>query len=387
MELDDGERRSLLEMATMERRGDDLMTSLAPAFDLLWRLRTVAQAKAILNFLGESIKFSLAVGFFSELGSLLTRLELIAEKAFPRLAGLPAEIEALISSSEVLQGLTLYNKAENDPDPVGRLAALDAFLAKLPEKAVKELAHTAAETSDPSAASALLRAVAARSPGVTPEIGSFINAALKPPLLLELIDLLRGPLAAGYGVELMTTLSRHVSPHVREAASLALLAVYPASIANLSHLLAEPDPNLNRRIYACLGVGRDPKVEKAILSFLRTSRQVGVARDESSIINAYRALGLSASTQAAREFCLEVATRKGPRALLGLEGDQDRAHRQGAVLALILMGQTDLVASFGRSLFKDLRRAVQDAEDEAAKVRRAYAGRQGGGGFRAPAAP
>jgi hypothetical protein len=185
-------------------------------------------------------------------------------------------------------------------------------------------------------------------------------------------------------MELMTTLSRHVSPQVREAASLALLAASPAAIATLSHLLAEPDPGLNRRIYACLGVSRDSKVEKAILSFLRSSRQIGVVRDEKGIINAYRALGLSASTSAAVEFCLELATRKGPRALLGLEGEQERAHRQGAVLALILMGQGDQVAGLGRSLFKDVRRAAQEAETEAARVRRSF--QTGGASARPPAA-
>ena len=380
LELKENDRRTLLDMASIDRQREDLITCITPAIDLLWRLRTVAQAKSLLHFFGDSIRFGLAVGFFHDIGTLISMLYHLAEKALPRLEGLAAEIENIISSDEVLQGLTSYRQPENDPDPAGRAAELDAFLSRLPERAVKPIAKTAAETQDQMAASALLRAIAARAPSVTPEIGSLINTALRPQLLLELIDLLKPSLAAGYGTELMTTLSRHVSPQVREAASLALLASNPTFITVLTHLLAEPDPNLNRRIYACLGVKRNPKVEKAILGFLRSSRQVGMTRDETGLLNAYRALGLTASTSAAGEYCLEIASKKGPRALLGIEGDQDRAHRQGAVLALLLMGQDDTVAELGRSFFKEVRRAVQNAEDEAAKVRRSVAGtRQGAG--------
>ncbi|MDR2455809.1 MAG: hypothetical protein LBE49_04355 [Deltaproteobacteria bacterium] len=369
-ELKESDRLTLLEMASIDRQTKDLIGSIAPALDLLWRLKTVAQAKTILSFLGESINFALSLGLFKDISALLARLALIAEKAYPRLEGLPREIELIISSAEVLRGLTRYQTFEGDPDPMGRIAALDAFLAMLPEKAVRDLAVVASETPDSNAASALLRAVAVRTHAATPETGAIINAVLKPPQLLELIELLKPIMAAGRGTELMSSLSRHVVPQVREAASLALLASDPTFITALTHLLAEPDPGLNRRIYACLGVGREPKVEKAILGFLRASRQVGVTRDEAALINAYRALGLSASTAAASEFCLEVASRKGPRALFGLEGEQDQAHRQGAILALILMGQNDTVAGLGRSFFKDLRRAVQIAEVEAARVRR-----------------
>jgi hypothetical protein len=370
MELKESDRLTLLEMASVDRQTKDLMGSLAPVLDLLWRLRTVAQAKNVLSFLGESINFALSLGLFSDISALLARLALIAEKAYPRLEGLPRAVESLISSPEVLRGLARYQTMEGDPDPSGRVAALDALLARLPEKAVRDLAFVASETSDPNATSALLRAVAVRTHAATPETGAFINAVLKPPQLLELIEVLKPVMAAGHGTELMSSLSRHVAPQVREAASLALLATDPTFITSLSHLLAEPDPGINRRIYGCLGVARNPKVEKAILGFLQSSRQIGVIRDEEALINAYRALGLSASTAAAGDFCLEVASRKGPRALFGFEGEQDKAHRQGAVLALILMGQSETAASLGRSFFKDVRRAAQIAEAEAARVRR-----------------
>jgi hypothetical protein len=349
------------------------MVGLSPVLDLLWRLKTVAQAKPILYFLGESIRHALAMGRFQDVESLLARLELIADKAHPRLAGLKNETLALISSQEVLSGLAMHRTPDGPGAASESMAHLDSFLARIPANAVKILTTTASETHDPATASAFMRALAARSPAVTPELGALINVALRPTLLLELIELLRPSLEAGYGLELMTTLSRHVAPQVREAASLALLAATPQAIGTLSHLLAEPDPSLNRRIYACLGTGRDAKVEKAILSFLRSSRQVGVSRDETGLINAYRALGLAASTGAAGEFCLEVASRKSPKALLGLEGEQERAHRSGAALALILMGRQDTVAGLGRSLFKDVRRAAQEAEDEAARVRRSTA--------------
>jgi hypothetical protein len=365
------DRQALMELTAQEARGETLMGGLAPALDLLWRLRTVAQARSILAFLGESAKAALSSGLFADVLALMARVSLIAERAAPRLAGLWAEFEAGLASPEVLAGLALYRQpSAAEGAPAAGLDDLDVFLGRLPEQAVKSLALTAASAGDPAVASALLRAVAARSPAVTPELGGLINTVLKPPLLLELIERLRPSLEAGHGLELMTTLSRHMNQQVREAASLALLAANPSAIATLSHLLSEADPALNRRIYSCLGASRNAKVEKAILNFLRSSKQVGVNRDEEALLNAYRALGLSAATQAASEYCLEVANQKGARALLGLEGEQERAHRSGAMLALILMGQGEQVAGLGRSLFTDLRRAAQAAETEAAKVRR-----------------
>ncbi|MDR2442093.1 MAG: hypothetical protein LBE31_01060 [Deltaproteobacteria bacterium] len=368
LELQDNDRKSLDDLLTKEGRALTLMESLEPVLDLLWRLRTLAQSQYILAFIAESVKFSLAAGAFTETKNLLARLSQITSRAAPRLEGVEADFYRRLSSYEILSGLALFKQSSTHNYQIEKEAlALDDVLAVIPPQAIKDLAQVASEAAEPWVTTRLLYAIAARQEFVTPEIGTFINQTLKPHTLLELIDILK---ADTNRLNLLLTICQHMTTAIREAAAVTLLELDPNLISNLSFLLTEGSPGLSSKIFYLLGLKRSPVVEKAILNFLRSTYQASIIRSDDAIINAYRALGFSSTSEAAADFCTEVLNKKNLRALFGEGPNIELIHRTGSALALILMGREEQVARSANSFFKALRVASRGAEDEAAKVRR-----------------
>ncbi|MDR1657397.1 MAG: hypothetical protein LBT47_07565 [Deltaproteobacteria bacterium] len=363
--LQQSERSALDELVVKEIRGLSLIESLEPVLDLLWRLRTLSQAQNILTFLLEAIKFGFASGSFAEIHQLFRRVSQISTRAAPRLEGVEAEFYRRLANYEVLECLTLFKKPTNQPYSEEKNSQiLDEILSILPPEAIKELARVT-DAAEPMVTTCVLRAIAARQNFTTPEIGAFINANIKPAALIELVGILKN---LPQNRELLVAISRHLSTQVREAAALTVLESDPSLISLMTHILIETDPSLNRRIYSYLGSQRNSTVEKVLLNFLNMSYQTSIQRNENTLANGYRALGLAATTAATADFCIEVLNKKSLRALFGLGSEQEMLHRTGAALALILMGRQDSVASSSRSFFKTLRTAARAAEFEASRV-------------------
>ncbi|MDR1487371.1 MAG: hypothetical protein LBT62_05190, partial [Deltaproteobacteria bacterium] len=369
MELNEDDWSALAGLVNKERKPLKLFDNLQPALDLLWRLRTLAQCNQILNFLADGVKFGFAGGSFRQILSLIERIFALTNAAAPRLAGVAEEFCLRISNREILEGLTSFNRpATLSPQRETALShCLTKILSYLPPQNVRDMIWAAKESADEWVSGHLVRTIAALPVANAPELASYINATLKVPQILELIQLLK---QSDHGQELLNGLSRHLDPKVRQAAGLALLTINPDLIASMTHLLNEPDPSLNHQIYYSLGLKRSKIVEKTLLTFLRQTYQDNIPRNENTLTNSYRALGLSATSAASVDFASEVLTQKNFRAFFGLGLDQDLAHRSGAAIALILMGHGDFVSKASHSLFKDIRLAARNAEMKAVQIKR-----------------
>jgi hypothetical protein len=369
MQLDDDDWRELKALVDEETKPKTLAEGLAPALELLRRLRNVAQCEPTLELLVSGVKFGLAEGRFSEVMELCRGVSALADELGDRLSGLFEDFRRRLGSEDVLEGLAAcQTPEEKSPADLAALAAeLDAFLALLPPSSAKAIV-VAASSAQGLARDRLLRSLCGLDEAQqTPELGAFLNTVLTPDALLALIGHLKAQ-AAGLG--LLTALSRNVSLPVREAASVTVLEREPERIATMRHLLKEPNPSLNRQVYFFLGAKRSRPVENALLSYLRSVHETKSILPPDAVLNGWRALGQAAASSKTTEFASKVLLKKNLRSLFGLSSDQEKIHLTGAALALLLMDRRQVFERAARSSFKDLRRACREAEAEAARLTR-----------------
>ncbi|MDR0355218.1 MAG: hypothetical protein LBJ64_05735 [Deltaproteobacteria bacterium] len=360
------EKEYLNELLLYETRPKPLLETVEPAMDLLWRLPSLSQAIPVLNFLAEAVKFSLAAGNFDQILHLHSSLANLVAQAGPRLEGSMTYFQKRVSSREILEGLSIYRPPENMSEEVleKKGQELEAALLSLSPTAAKELVLVCLSVQTQRLVDAILRVVAAMSPEGGSELVSMINSALPSAKILRLIEHLKW---SGKGQAMLSGLTRHTEPQIREAAAAPLLAENPEHIATMTHLLNEPDPGLNRIVHHHISQQRNKTVEKIVLSFLRQSYETNTLKSPSILFNAYRSLGKTALSPAASEFAEGVLNKKSARALLGLEIEYEVNHRAGAALALSLMGSREAVEKAAHSMYKDIRRACRLAEEELAR--------------------
>jgi hypothetical protein len=365
--LTDKEREALDALVAKNARRS-VLDGLDPALSILKSTKTPDSRTQTLEFLAESTRFALAWG---ELGSVLAIAKSLTNLANARpeiLGDSVAEFQALLGREEILDGITAYSSPTGEISPTD-LARLRAFLDFLPPllSCAKALVGVYPKILDRQTKAEVLRAIAAKAPLAGPEIALAINGAFPPATVIRLIEII--PIDNDRAVAFVAGLSKNVYPAVREKAAAVLLESDPSRLSVLSHLLTDPDPGVNKTVYSLIGRSRHPTVEKILLQFLRTSYDYNQPRPEVALLNCYRCLGLCAVSPASAEFASRVLLKKDFKSFFGLGVDQN--HRKGAALALLLMppgfGQEKHLSEAAKSLFRDLRKAYQEAELQSAK--------------------
>jgi hypothetical protein len=360
------EKAQMERLLSDESRKSHLGLGIDLTLALLHQYRDADSQGTIMKFLAEMVKFAFARGDFGAPILILGKLEGLIRSAAPELDSIRAEFPRWLATEPVMEGLAALEPAGERP--AEDAVAFHRFLTVLPADAHRLLGETAAKCRDETVRSQLLGAVADRAASGGHELGLHLNTVLSPQDLSALVGMLRNREIRGL-TEFLTAISRHVQRPVREVASRILLERNTDLIASVPHLLAEPDPALARQIYWQLGQRRSPVVEKAILTFLSQTLELGVTRSHELLLMSYRTLGLACATRRAADFASDVLLRKDVKALFGISGDLERVHRAGAALALHFIpasfGAEDALARASRSVFRSLRAACVQAAAEA----------------------
>jgi hypothetical protein len=321
----------------------------------------------VMKFLAEMVKFAFARGDFGVPVFVLGKLEVIIRRHSPALDHIRTEFPRWLAAEPVMEGLSSLEPRKGGLSEQ-ESAWFRQFLSVLPADSSRVLAWAASKCREDSARAILLEAVADRAPAGGYELGIHLNTTLDVRDLAIFLGLLKSRDIKDY-VSLLTALSRHVQRQVREGASRLLLERSSDLIAQVPHLLSEPDPALARQIFWQLGQRRTPIVEKSLIQFLTQTRELSISRSPEQILQCYRTLGLAAASSRAAEFVSGILLRKDFKSLFGMDTEIDKTHRAGAALALHFMpaqyGAREILSRASRSLFRSLRAACLLAEREA----------------------
>jgi hypothetical protein len=368
-ELSGSERSFLDQLANEEARKGFHALGMELALALFPLAGAQEAIPSITKFLAESVRFCLARAEFTIAVGMLRRMEWLASSGGPGLAGSVALFRRLVSSQEILDWLAL-GEGRSEALPVEESISLNQFLAFLEPDCAKALAEVAAKVKDAHLRAQVLGAVADRAHLGGEELAPFVSTALAKDDILTLMQDINRKNKEGAGPFLMG-MSRHVHPDIRNFAVKILLDGNPGLILSLPHLLAEPEPRLARQIHHFLGKGPNANVEKAIIDFLRGSRELQVNRSPETVLLNFRTLGLAAATSQAVAFAAGFLQRSF-KTFLGLAGETESLYRKGAILALLLMGpplgQREILEDVSHSLFRGLKKAYSVAEEEAAPI-------------------
>jgi hypothetical protein len=370
-EINEDEKAVLDEMLSEEARRSQLTVGVDLAMALLVEHSDPQGRAQVLKFIGEVVLFAFARGEYLEVYTLIRKLEILIRAVAPQLDQLRNEFQKILSTLTVLEGLFHY-EGEITQDNVDELVYLNKVLGYLTSDCAKILTEVAAKIRDDILRGQVLEAIARRAFVGGQDLAFHVNSVLPPKDIITIIKIL-GASDISKSLPFILGLSRHVKPEVREEAAVTLLVNNTGYISNMPHLLAEPDPKLARQIFWLLGRERNATVERLLINFIRNTLELNINRPTDSLLLTYRTLGLSASTEGAVDFCAQILLKKDLRALFGLTGEFEQAHRVGAALALLVMGpelgQGEVLHKASRSLFLSLKRAYQKANLAAEEYR------------------
>ncbi|MDR0550003.1 MAG: hypothetical protein LBI10_11430 [Deltaproteobacteria bacterium] len=361
--LTEAEKIALEELIAKNARRS-VQDGLEAALSILKSAKTPASQAPILDFLAETSRFALAWGELNSPLSIVNSLQKLASTHPETLGQILLEFQTLLGREEILDGLTIYSPPGGEISP-NDLARLKTFLTFLPPKieVAEILIKLYPKVQCFAAKNEILKAIINLARLIGGDLASTVNHNFPPATVIHLIDLV-ALTENDQSIPFVVGLSKNITPAVREKAAQILLENNPARISILNHLLADPDPLVNRLVFSLISRKRDPAVEKTILNFLKNSYDLNQPRSEEVLLNSYRCLGLCASSLRAAEFAERVLLKKDLKALFGL--GVDIKHREGAALALLLMppglGQERPLTQAAHSFFRDLRRAYQVAE-------------------------
>ncbi|MDR3204240.1 MAG: hypothetical protein LBV23_05810 [Deltaproteobacteria bacterium] len=369
LELSQTDRDNLNRLTVKESEPLTLEMGTAPVFEVLIRLKNLRQCGPALSFLAHAVKFALADGSFTQILSLIEKVEQY-DRRTPRLEGLSQTFYSLLATDDCLEGLISFNfpKKLSPQVRLESMANLERWLTLLAQRTVpiKELINLSIKSKDKIVSKAALKALASVSDNISAETALYLINSLSTEHILELIDLVKdNPEKC---TNLLSGLSRHPAPSVRQAAAPPLLRVKPELIANLPHLLNEIDPALSNKIHAAIGFNRNHSIERALMSFLVTSFESSISRSETALLNCYRSLGFAANSENTVNFLSKVLNGKSFMAFISYGLEQQMVHRAGAAMALTLMGRGQIAEAASRSFFKAIRSAARRGLEEAKKA-------------------
>lgn len=349
---------------------DNIQDCLEIMLILLDEAKDCPDSSSVIEFLSEEIKYALSQGGFFYVRALLEKFRDLSCENKPWLPPLINELYKRISTSDVLEAL-LQAWPSTHLFKEQSFIELRHFLLLLPPQSVYALTPIMAKTGNSRTEKILLEAIAVKAcQAVLDDNIEFLLSGIRESLLKELVGLLKSRKEPG-ATKILSNLTRHVSPHVRETAAQALLENNPENIKKIAHLLDDSYPGLSHLICEHLSRQRGGWAEKVLLNYLSNAYKLEHNHNKNHILNCYRALGHCARPRSI-PFLQRVLLKKDWRSLLGVEACC--GHRRGAALALLLMpiewNTGRILKKASSSCFRNVRLAYRQAVKEVEQTRR-----------------
>ncbi|MDR0361770.1 MAG: hypothetical protein LBJ46_03650 [Planctomycetota bacterium] len=349
------EEAQLRDLITVEERRDATKDCLNVLLVLSCDSFSGEDKIILQDFICESVKHLLFQADFTCVRSFVERLIATRAGGDKEDARFAEETVAKIAGPSVLGAL---NRMWSLLPTVPRLALdnLRRLLLMLPPIALDSLIPMVARESDPRIMLILLDAIAYHAGKSRSDVSHLISS-MPPGFISEMIGVYstRGLTPP---VDLLTKLTRHREPLVRQAAAKALVVDNPENLKTIFHMINDPDRTIGLWLLSELGKERNPVAENLLIEYLTEECRKGGVRDEEFAFECYRTLGRCAS-KASIEFLREILMKKSWAAVFGFERS---VHRIGAAMALSLMPR-----SWGA------RKVLQDAEhSRVIGIRRAH---------------
>ena len=351
------EGRWLEALLAVEAERDSRRDALDILLDYFQADLSLNQHLAVLDFLADDIKASLAEGDCSTIRDFLERLMALAGEQPAKFEPLLKELKKNLAAPEILEALAQPWPPERNGEK--EMDDLRATLLFFPPEALQTLIPLLNGLKDHHLMAPLMEVAAAWISQLRDGRLTLLIGSLKPAPLLRLLHLLAD---RDCPEALLAGLTRHNQPDVRETSVRLLLEKNPDAYARLPHLLDDPQPGIQHLLWEHLArQGRHRPAEKYLFNYIHHAWQEGLRYEREHILNCYRALGLCASTRSV-PFLREVLTRTDFKYLLREEGP----HRLGAALALTLMstvggvGEALTMARASRS--RAVRRVLQEVK-------------------------
>ena len=314
----------------------------------------------ILDFIIHEVGLVLAQGKIFQVRTFIEKMKAVAGSGGPWLAALLHEFNERIAAAEVLGVLKPIWQATRLPEHAW--AELRRFLLLLPPDAVNVLVPVLAMRLDSRMETLLLEAVAIDISLLRTNPTALISK-MKTTSILGLLHVFQ-QLKLPFPDSLLSGLTRHESPAVRETAAKLLIAESQDNIRFIFHLIEDPHIGLQSWFCSLLSKRRGGLGEKLLFDYLESAYTVGKELDKDRLLNCYRTLGRCGSHNVV-PFLEEILFKKAWKSFFGIEGS---AHRQGAAMALMLMppdwGAGDLLKKASQSPFRAVKQAYRLAEAE-----------------------
>ncbi len=362
------EQYHLQSLVAVEEKRSTISDCLAILRIMLHSLSSQDERLEVIDFIAEEARYALATGDLSFFRTFLEQMNQEA-RAIGQKVQDPAnwlghfliELNKKLATYEVLGALA---------EPLDTVALTDeyfrelkSFLLFLPADTIFVLLTIIPKIQDQRLAAALLEVSAVESGQVVQGDLTALVGALKPPLILDFINLIRDR-ALPLPLELMFGLTRNEVAQIRQEAVRLLLERQPESIKRLVHLVADQHLPISQMICAQMSQSRNFQAERTILDHLGEIQARGSDYSRGHVFNCYRAFGLSTSAHTIG-YLEDILLRKNWMSFLGLE---ENWHRVGAALALMLMpqewGVKAILKEASQSRFRNIRLAYEEAARE-----------------------
>ena len=314
----------------------------------------------ILDFMIHEIGLVLAQGKIFQVRTFIEKMKAVTASGGPWLVALMHEFNERIAAAEVLGLLKPIWQATKLPEHAW--AELRRFLLLLPLEAANVLAPVLAQRLDPRMENLLLEAVAIEISQIRTNTTALIGK-MKTTSILGLLHMFQ-QLKRPYPDGLLLGLTRHETPAVRETAAKLLVNENPDNFRVIFHLIEDPHIGIQNWLCSLLSRRRNPMAEKLLFDYLESAYTEGRELDKDRLLNCYRTLGRCGSRNVI-PFLEDILFKKAWKSFFGIEGS---AHRQGAVMALMLMppewGVADILKKAAQSPFRAVKQAYRQAEAE-----------------------
>ncbi len=352
------EMRQLRVMIREEERRDSMEDVLDMVLVILKDQRKEEDLAAVLEFLQEEFRDTLAQGEFRFALEFLTALH-ESRRYFKRDRpwGLPLldHFFVAISSAGVLGALTHITPSLDMLDS-DQMELLRQVLLLLPPAAILALGPM------------LLKL---RSSGTQRQfmqiIGILAKRDIRPLerllrrreefLVQRLIDIV-GHLEGKKPTQILLKMVRHPSQRIRERALMFLVDRDPRLLKMLFPFVEDPGEAIRQLMLQRLGQGRSKLAESLLLEYLE--RRQYKLKDRQHLLACYRTLGRCGSAQSIPFLRGLVLSR------VWIPGFTTSIHRQGAAMALMEMGTQEaeeILEKAARSLLPGVRRAYRKARE------------------------
>jgi len=359
-ELSPLENDLLKDMIFEEEHRNTTHDCLDILFILLTSQNDEAICSSVLNFVLDEIQYALSQEDFVYTHHFLVRLNHLLESPDP---SKPWLTKLLLNFQKKIASPVVLNDALNNVwFRISTLtdAAMDELrqiLLQMPPEVIHSLTDILTRTENARIENMLIEIIAVQICRTTTDMSGPVQK-IKPHLLRQLIKTLKSQ-QLPCPPSLLIKLTVHESDLVQEEAIKTLLSLDSRHLVDIFPLIYNASNNIKHLLCLHIDQNMDPRVERLLLDYLRSSQKERKRLERDHVMDCYRALAYSTSPQGI-SFLQETLLKKEWRSLLGIK-NQFHFHRTGAALALMLMPQNEEIKKFLETALHNSRSSISSA--------------------------